>query len=86
MTKAAWSAKKKDIQTLRAGMTRRRYVYHISVAAYQKDWGNQYADPASGARFLGFLFRLIPKIRAFQSLLVQSSASRRREAVPHQPR
>ena len=29
MTKAAWAAKKKDIQSLQSGMTRRRYVYRI---------------------------------------------------------
>ncbi len=68
MTQAAWSAKKKDIQTLRAGITRRRYVYRISITAYQKDWGNQYHRPGFFARFLGFLFRLMPKIGPFKAL------------------
>jgi hypothetical protein len=62
MTKAAWAAKKKDIQKLQAGMNRRRYVYRIPVAAYQKDWDRQYARPGLGARLLAFLFRLVPKI------------------------
>jgi hypothetical protein len=62
MTKAAWAAKKKDIQTLQSGMTRRRYVYRIKIAAYQKDFDNQYTRPGLGARFLAFLFRLLPKI------------------------
>jgi hypothetical protein len=62
MTKAAWAAKKKEIQTLQAGMTRRRYVYRISVAAYQKDWDDKYQRPGPGARLLAFLFRLVPKI------------------------
>jgi hypothetical protein len=66
MTQVAWSAKKKDIQSLQAGITRRRYVYRISMAAYQKDWGNQYRRPGIGARFLGFLFRLMPKIGPFK--------------------
>jgi Zinc dependent phospholipase C len=68
MTQAAWSAKKKDIETLQAGITRRRYVYRISMAAYQKDWGNQYHRPGFGARFLGFLFRLMPKVGPFRAL------------------
>jgi hypothetical protein len=68
MTQAAWSAKKKDIQTLQAGITRRRYVYRISMSAYQKDWGNQYQRPGFFARFLGFLFRLMPKIGPFKAL------------------
>jgi hypothetical protein len=68
MTQVAWSAKKKDIQSLQAGITRRRYVYRISMAAYEKDWGNQYRRPGFGARFLGFLFRLMPKIGPFKVL------------------
>jgi hypothetical protein len=67
MTKAAWSAKKKDIQSLQAGITRRRFVYRISVTAYQKDFGNQYRRPGFFARFLGFLFRLMPKIGPFKA-------------------
>jgi hypothetical protein len=68
MTQAAWSAKKKDIQTLQAGITRRRYIYRISMPAYQKDWGSQYQRPGFFARFLGFLFRLMPKIGPFKAL------------------
>ncbi len=68
MTKAAWAAKRKDIQNLQSGMTRRRYVYRVSVSAYQKDWNGKFERPGAGARFLAFLFRLVPKIgplRAF---------------------
>jgi hypothetical protein len=67
MTKAAWSAKKKDILSLQKGMTRRRYVYHISVSAYQKNWDEKYARPGVGARLLGFLFRLVPKVGPFKA-------------------
>jgi hypothetical protein len=67
MTKAAWAAKKKDIQTLQSGMTRQRYVYRINMAAYQKDYKDQYQRPGPGARFLAFLFRLIPKVGPFRA-------------------
>jgi hypothetical protein len=67
MTKAAWAAKKKDIQTLQAGMTRRRYIYRIKMSAYQKDFHDQYKKPGFGARFLAFLFRLVPKIGPFKA-------------------
>jgi Zinc dependent phospholipase C len=79
MTKAAWAAKKKDIQALQSGMTRRRYVYHITVATYQKDWDNQYAKPGLGARFLAFIFRLVPKIgplRAFSFKVPPAAAEK----------
>jgi hypothetical protein len=48
-------------------MTYRRYVYHVTVAAYQKEWNNQYMRPGPGARFLAFLFRLVPKIGPFRA-------------------
>jgi Zinc dependent phospholipase C len=67
MTKAAWAAKKKDIQSLQAGISRRRYVYHISMTAYQKDFDNQYRRPGLGARLIAFLFRLVPKIGPFKA-------------------
>jgi zinc dependent phospholipase C len=68
MTKAAWSAKKKEIQQLEAGMTRKRFVYRISRANYHKEWNSKYEKPGLGARILGFLFRLIPKIGPFRAL------------------
>ena len=84
MTKAAWAAKKKDIQTLQAGMTRRRYVYRITVSAYQKDWDNQYAQPGLGARFLAFLFRLVPKIGPFRAFSFKVPPASGGKNVPHQ--
>ncbi len=68
MTKAAWSAKKMQIQQLEAGMTRRKFVYRISRDSYHKEWDEKYERPGLGARFLGFLFRLIPKIGPFRAL------------------
>jgi hypothetical protein len=68
MTKAAWSAKKKQIQQLDAGMTRKKFVYRISRGSYKKEWDNKYEKPGLGARILGFLFRLIPKIGPFRAL------------------
>ena len=61
MTKAAWAAKSKDIRKQDPGMSRKRFLYNISRASYQKEWGADYRRPGPGARFLAFLFRLIPK-------------------------
>jgi Zinc dependent phospholipase C len=68
MTKAAWSAKKKEIQKLDAGMNRKKFVYRLSRASYHKDWDRKYERPGLGARFLGFLLRIIPKIGPFKAL------------------
>jgi len=67
MTKAAWSAKKKDIVRLTPGMTRRRFIYIISRSSYRKEWGRNYEQPGFWARFWAFLFKLIPKIGPFRA-------------------
>jgi hypothetical protein len=66
-TKAAWAAKKNDIRKLQSGMTRQRYIYRVRIAEYQKEWDNQYERPGFGARFLAFLFKLVPKIGPFKA-------------------
>jgi hypothetical protein len=68
MTKTAWSAKKKEIEKLQAGMTRRKFVYRLSRANYQKEWDRQYQRPGFWARFLAWLFHIIPKIGPFRAL------------------
>jgi len=61
MTKAAWAAKSKEIMKQDPGISRKRFLYNISRASYEKDWGTDYQRPGLGARFLAFLFRLVPK-------------------------
>lgn len=68
MTKSAWAAKKDEIQKARPGMTARKFRYNIRRASFEKEWGKQYEKPGLGARFLAFLFRLIPKIGPFRAL------------------
>ena len=68
MTKTAWSAKKKDIEKLQAGMTRRKFIYRFSRASYHKEWDRQYQRPGFWARFLAWLFRIMPKIGPFRAL------------------
>ena len=71
MTKTAWSAKKKEIEKLQAGMNRRKFVYRLSRARYHKEWDRQYERPGFGARFLAWLFHLVPKIGPFRALAFQ---------------
>jgi hypothetical protein len=68
MTKAAWAAKKDEIVRDMPGMTRKKFIYNISRASYHKEWGKQYERPGPLARFLAFVFQLIPKIGPFRAL------------------
>ena len=66
MTKAAWAAKSKEIQTRQPGISRKQFLYNISRASYETDFGAKYRRPGAGARFLAFLFRVFPKVGPFK--------------------
>jgi hypothetical protein len=68
MTKTAWSSKKKDIEKLQAGMTRHKFIYRYSRANYHKEWDKHYQRPGIWARFLAFLFHILPKVGPFSAL------------------
>jgi hypothetical protein len=61
-TRIAWSLKQKDIQKDMPGMTKKKFLYNLSRASYEKQWGNKYQQPTFGEKFMAFLTRLLPKI------------------------
>jgi hypothetical protein len=61
-TRVAWSLKKNDIQRDQPGATKRKFLYNLSRASYQKNWGHTYQQPSLHDRFLAFLYHLLPKI------------------------
>ena len=60
-TRVAWTLKKKEIKNDVPSITRRKFLYNLSRASYEKEWGKNYQKPGFGDRFLAFLFLLIPK-------------------------
>ena len=75
MTKAAWSLKKDEIQKARPSTTKQRFIYNISRSDYRKEWGRTYEKPGLGARFIAFLFRLMPKIGPFKAFAFKAPPS-----------
>jgi hypothetical protein len=61
MTRVAWAARRKEIMVRHPGMSRKEFLFYISRASYEEKWGKDYERPGAGARFLAFLFRLLPK-------------------------
>src|SRR5690348_17388520 len=49
-------------------MTQEKFDYHLSQAAYRKDWGDKYRKPSFFTRLLAFIVRIIPKIGPFRAL------------------
>ncbi|MGA2418907.1 MAG: zinc dependent phospholipase C family protein [Candidatus Acidiferrum sp.] len=61
-TRIAWSLKSKEILKDDPGITKRKFLYNLSRASYEKSWGHDYQQPSFGDKFLAFLWRLVPKI------------------------
>src|SRR5271154_6767498 len=58
-TRIAWSLKKDDIMKDQPSMTKRKFLYNLSRASYQKNWGKNYQPPTFGERFLAFILKII---------------------------
>jgi hypothetical protein len=71
-TRVAWSLKKDEIMKDQPGMTKKKFLYNLSRASYQKNWGQQYQRPTFGERFLAFLVRILPKFGPLKVLQLKT--------------
>jgi hypothetical protein len=71
-TRIAWTLKKDEIKTDQPGMTKRRFLYNLSRASYEKQWGKDYQKPGLGDRFLAFLYKLLPKFGPLKVLQLRT--------------
>lgn len=60
-TRIAWSLKSDEIHAEEPSATHRRFLYNLSRADFEKEWGKNYGKPSAGERFLAFLYKLVPK-------------------------
>jgi hypothetical protein len=68
MTKVAWEKKHDEITKVIPSARKETVVFHLSGKEYDKTFGTDYEKPHGFARFLGFIYRLIPKIGPFRTL------------------
>ncbi len=71
-TRVAWSLKEKEIQEDEPGETRRRFLYNLSRADFDKEWGRDYDRPSRKERFYAFLYKLLPKIGPLRVLQLKT--------------
>jgi hypothetical protein len=72
MTQAALHAKRDVIfKDPPPGYSEKKFLYTISRAQYEKEWGKNYHHPGIGTRILSFLLRLVPKRGPFSALAFQ---------------
>jgi Zinc dependent phospholipase C len=68
MTRVAWQMKKSEIVKDAPGTTKKKFLYNLSRASYQKDWGKEYQQPGFRSRLLAFVFRILPRIGRSRAL------------------
>ncbi|HLJ78942.1 MAG TPA: zinc dependent phospholipase C family protein [Acidobacteriaceae bacterium] len=61
-TRVAWSLKKDEILKDQPSMTRKKFLYNLSRASYQKNWGTNFSKPTFWERFFGSVARILPKV------------------------
>ncbi len=72
MTQAALRTKRDVIfKDPPPGYSEKKFLYTISRAQYEKEWGKNYHHPGIGTRILSFLLRLVPKRGPFSALAFQ---------------
>jgi len=71
MTKAALIAHKKDLVRETPNFDKKKFLYNLSRAEYEREWGNKYRKPSFGTRVLAFFLKFVPKIGPFKALAFQ---------------
>jgi len=62
ITRIAWRDKREEIEKLDPGAAREKYIFNLSRKEYDQAYGTDYQKPGLLARFLAFLYKLLPKI------------------------
>ena len=68
MTRAALTEYHPEELKEKPSLNKKRFMYNLSRAEYEKEWGKDYRKPGFFARVLGFILRRIPKIGVFKAL------------------
>jgi hypothetical protein len=68
MTRVALVSRRKEIVQDTPNFNEKEFLYHLSRANYQKEWGNGYRKPGLGSRVLAFFLKIVPKIGPFKAV------------------
>ena len=68
MTKVAWEKKRDEIRKVIPNAKKETVVFNLKRGQYEQEFGADYEKPHGFARFLGFIYLLLPKIGPFRAL------------------
>ncbi len=68
MTRVALLSRKDQLIKETPNFNRKQFLYYLSRANYNKEWGTKYRRPGLGTRILAFFLKLVPKIGPFKAV------------------
>ena len=68
MTKVALQSHMKELMQETGNFDEQKFLYRLSRADYEKEWGKDYRKPGFGTVVLAAILRCIPKVGPFKSL------------------
>ena len=68
MTRVALLSRRDEIVKDTPNFSRKKFLYYLSRANYEKEWGSVYRKPGIGTRILAFFLRIIPKVGPFSAV------------------
>jgi len=68
MTRVALLSRRKEMVRDTPNFNEKEFLYHLSRANYQKEWGDGYRKPGVGTRVLAFFLKIVPKVGPFKAL------------------
>ena len=71
MTRIALKLKEPDLIKEKPSFDKMKFLYNLSRAQYERDWGKGYQKPGFGSQLLGVPFRILPGIGPFKAIKFQ---------------
>jgi hypothetical protein len=68
MTRVALQTHKKDLMRETPDFAKRKFLFRLSRADYEKEWGKSYTKPGAGTLVISTLLRYVPKVGPFKAL------------------
>jgi hypothetical protein len=72
MTKVAMATHKVQLVKENPNFTKQKFLYNLSRAEYQRNWGSNYQRPGVGTEILAFILRIVPKVGPFKALAIKT--------------
>ncbi len=67
MTRVALLSRRKEMVKEDPNFNQKKFLYNISRAKYEKEWGTGYRRPSFGVRVLAFFLKIMPKVGPFKA-------------------